>query len=214
MDRGYGHRAILSAAIGGGIIVLSGTGRLVAQGPPPTTATPWVQASPSTLPKPPSAKPLHLEKPPVLPPGGGSPFKDEVARSLARKREEELARQGALPMTGPVAVPLRLVPRLSPEENEAYQRNLALWRAMPPDERKEIRGLAAERIREETEKAYANSGLNLNEDQREVFKLRYRQERRRLEREIQETAAAERSRRIPEIMDRLKREFGGPNARP
>ena len=69
------------------------------------------------------------------------------------------------------------------------------------------RGLAAEGMREEIAKAYESSGLNLNDDQKEMFALRYKQERRRLERDIQQKAKAERARRLPEIMDRLKREF-------
>ncbi len=128
-----------------------------------------------------------------------SPSREEIAKAMARKREEELAKA----TTAAPAKP----PRLSPEEREAYERNLGLWLALPPEERQALRGQATERIREETEKAYVNSGLNLNGDQREVFALRYRQERRRLEREIQEKAAAERARRLPEIMDRLKHEF-------
>ena len=97
--------------------------------------------------------------------------------------------------------------QLSPEDREGYERNLSLWRSLPPEDKKAIRGLATERIQEETEQAYASSGLNLNDDQREVFALRYRQERRRLEREIQEKALAERNRRLPEIIERIKHEF-------
>ena len=131
---------------------------------------------------------------------------------MARKREEELARQTAA--ASPAARPLPprlLLPRLSPDENAAYERNLALWLALPSEEKKEIRGLAAERVQQETEKAYESSGLNLNQDQREMFALRYRQERRRLERDLQEQARTERDRRMPEIMDRLKREFANGN---
>ncbi len=137
------------------------------------------------------------------------PTQEEIARAMARKRQEELAGQP----TATPAKPPRAEPRLSPEERGAYERNLGLWLALPPEERQALRGQATERIHEETEKAYGSSGLNLNDDQREVFALRYRQERRRLEREIQEKAAAERARRLPEIMDRLKREFPAtPNA--
>ena len=194
MDRRHGHRAVLSAAavVSAAGLLLALADSLRAQSPPaPATATPWVQASPPAA----------------------SPSREELARTMARRREEELAKQAsasAAPAVKPLPVPPRTVPRLSPEENEAYDRNLALWLALPPEEKKELRSLATERVQEETEKAYASSGLNLNAGQREVFALRYRQERRRLEREIQEKAAAERARRLPEIMDRLRREFGAP----
>ncbi len=133
-----------------------------------------------------------------------SPSREEIAQAMARKREEELGKPS--PASTPVKPP-RAEPKLSPDERAAYERNLGLWLALPPEERQALRGQATERIREETEKAYVSSGLTLNNDQREVFALRYRQERRRLEREIQEKAAAERARRLPEIMDQLKHEF-------
>ena len=121
---------------------------------------------------------------------------------MARKREEELAKQPPVP-----AKPPRTTPQLTPEEREDYDRNLSIWLTLPVEEKQAIRGLATERIREEIEKAYADSGLRLNDDQREVFALRYRQERRRLEREIQAKASAERERRMPELIERIKREF-------
>ena len=71
---------------------------------------------------------------------------------------------------------------------------------------------ADERAKQETDKAYQESGLTLDRDEREVFDLRYRQERRKLERELQDRANAERARRLAEISDRLKHEFTGRTA--
>ena len=70
-----------------------------------------------------------------------------------------------------------------------------------------MRKEADERMRAEIEKAYQESGLHLDKDRREVFGLRYRQERRRLERDLQEKLEAERARRLPGVIDELKREF-------
>ena len=150
-----------------------------------------------------SVPPGKASSPPPSPSPSASPSREEIAKAMARKREEELAK-AASPAP---SKPLHAEPQLSSDEREAYERNLTLWLAMPPEERQALRGQATERIREETERAYASLGLNLNDDQREVFALRYRQERRRLERELQEKAAAERARRLPEMMERLKREF-------
>ena len=147
--------------------------------------------------------PTPTPQPPAAAVPSATPSTEEIARTMARKREEELAK----PPAAPAVRPPRGEPPLPPDEREAYERNLTLWLALPPEERQALRGQATERIREETEKAYQNSGLNLNDDQREVFALRYRQERRRLEREIQEKATAERARRLPEIMERIKHEF-------
>ena len=89
------------------------------------------------------------------------------------------------------------IEQLPPEERKAFKRNLRVWRELSPDEREVVRKDADERMRTEIEKAYQESGLHLDKDRREVFGLRYRQERRRLERELQEKLEAERARRLP-----------------
>ncbi len=209
MDRRIRHCAVLTTAAFVGTVSLV---NLYAQSPSPAsssstavTATPWVQASP-----PPAASPAKpaavspVKAPSSTPKPSATPTREEIARAMARKREEELARDRPMPAK---LQPPRDSPQLAPEEREAYERNLNVWLTMPPEEKQTIRGLAADRTREEIAAAYEGSGLNLNDDQKEVFALRYRQERRRLEREIQQKAKAERARRLPEIMERLKREF-------
>ena len=81
---------------------------------------------------------------------------------------------------------------------------------MAPDERQALRNQARERNREEIAAAILDSGLALDADQREVFILRYQQERRKLERDLLERANAERARRLPKILADLKREFAAP----
>lgn len=95
-------------------------------------------------------------------------------------------------------------------EREAFLRNLQRWRAMPQAEREAIRQqfrIKNDQRRVEAERALADTGLQLGPDQREVFLLRYQQERRKLERELREALRAERARRLPEVNARLKREF-------
>ena len=101
----------------------------------------------------------------------------------------------------------RRIEQLPPEEREAFKRNLKVWRDLSPDEREAVRKAADERTRTEIEKAYQESGLHLDKDRREVFGLRYRQERRKLERELQDKLEAERAHRLPGIVEELKREF-------
>jgi hypothetical protein len=108
----------------------------------------------------------------------------------------------------------RRMEQLPPEERETFKRNLETWRGLPPDERAALRNIAHEHMHAEIDKAMQDSGLRLNEDQRELFSLRYTQERRKLERDLQSQAATERARRMPEIVARLRREFGGPAAAP
>ncbi len=80
------------------------------------------------------------------------------------------------------------------------------------EERESLRREAGARVHAEVEKAIQESGLHLDPDRREVFALRYTQERRKIERTIQREAAAERARLLPEILARLKVEFGAASS--
>ena len=108
----------------------------------------------------------------------------------------------------------RRIDQLPPDEREAFKRNLRVWRQLTPEERESARKEAADRTHEEVERAYGQSGLRLDKDQREVFGLRYRQERRKLERELQEKMDAERTRRLPAMVEELKKEFADKTAAP
>ncbi len=107
----------------------------------------------------------------------------------------------------------RVIEQLPPEERAVFLRNFQRWAQLTTEERQTLRRQADERrqrIMEEMETALRESGLHLDEDRRQVFMLRYRQERRKLELELQEKIATERARRTPEIVERLKREFETP----
>ena len=187
--------------------------RWVQASPPPGTATP--------APKPPAAKPLKPtpSASPATPSATASP--DEVAREMMHRRAVEQQRAQAADKAAPQRAAkdgkkeAARLEQLPPDERAAYQRNLPLWQQMPAEEREELRRQANERVRQETDKAYQESGLNLDPDQREVFDLRYKQERRKVERELQEKINAERARRLAEVSERLKREFAArPMASP
>jgi hypothetical protein len=106
----------------------------------------------------------------------------------------------------------RHLEQLPPEERETFKRNLETWRTLPPEERAALRTMAHARMHAEIDKAIQDSGLRLNEDQRELFSLRYTQERRKLERDLQSQMETERTRRLPEMLARLRREFSGGGA--
>ena len=228
MDRR--HRPLLSWLAAGGALLFPSAVNLSAQQPTPApavSATPWVQASPppgltptpaprpaegSPTPKPPP-KPKPSPKPSVAP--AATPSQDDLAREMMRRREAEQRAQDAKAdrpevKTGkkdaPAEPPMRL-DQLPPDERAAYQRNLPLWRQLPEEERDALRKRADERARQEIDRAYQETGLNLDHDQREVFDLRYKQERRRLEHDLQEKANAERQRWLVEVTARLKQEF-------
>ncbi len=179
------------------------------------TATPSPKPTPIPTPKPTAPKPAPFPAVPKptaarapatpAPFDAAAPSAEETKAKMLREREREL---NALPQS-PFGQPA-----LTDDEQMTFQNNARLWNKLLPEEQQAILGQAGRRIREETEQAYGQTGLNLNDDQREVFALRYRQERRRLERELQDKANNERSRRVPLILEQLKREFGKMSASP
>lgn len=109
----------------------------------------------------------------------------------------------------------RFLEQLPPGERESFLRNFKRWRELSPQERETLRGQAGRhraRMLEEAGRALQESGLKLSDDRREMFLLRYSQERRKLERELREKAEEERARRLPAIHEALKREFATPPA--
>ena len=212
MDRR--HRAVLSLAGGWMLFALAGTLSAQQTATPAASATPWVQASPppglaaptpaprpvETVPPPKPPKPPKAPKPPKeIPVPSATPTQEELTRQMMQRRAAE---QGDAKPKEPVRLD-----QLPPDERAAYQRNLPFWRQLPADQQDALRRRADERARMELDKAYQDTGLNLDHDQREVFDLRYRQERRRLEHDLQEKANAERQRWLVEITARLKQEF-------
>ncbi len=185
MDRGR-HRALLKTfSLAGTVaagLLLAATGTIRAQG---------------------SASPVpSVAVPPPVPTASATP--DARKRAAAEKAMVEHRQRDLAANTQEAQ---RRIEQLPPEEREAFKRNLKVWRDLTPEEREAVRKEADERVRAEAEKAYQETGLHLDKDRREVFGLRYRQERRRLERDLQEKLEAERARRLPGIIDGLKREF-------
>lgn len=106
---------------------------------------------------------------------------------------------------------------LPPGRQAMFQRNLPRWQAMTAGEQEFLRRRYDQRRemrRAQAERAMAESGLRLDDDGRGRYVHRYTQERRRLERELRRAADAERARRLPEVHERLRREFEpGPGLR-
>ena len=149
--------------------------------------------------------------------GGGSPAPSPAATpaALPRKRAaERMAERRQRELAAGDQEAQSRIDALPSEEREAFKRNLRLWRQLTPEEREAMRKEVTDRTREEVERAYQQSGLHLDKDQREVFGLRYRQERRKLERELQEKMEAERTRRLPGLVEGLKKEFADKPAAP
>ena len=148
---------------------------------------------------------------PMMMPGPPEPV--TVVPGGGRIRAAIIAEQMGEPPEAGGGVAARLA-RMTPAEQEAFKRNLLIWQQMPREQRQALREQFNQHKREEVQAALRESGLNLNSDQREMFALRYMQERRKLERDIQDQANAERARRMPEIIERLRREFGAGRPAP
>jgi len=105
--------------------------------------------------------------------------------------------------------------QLSPEQQEKVLLNLLRWQDLSQDEREVLR--QRERVQRQKQEAsineaYQKSGLQLNEEQRALFRKRYLQERRRLEEQLVHEIQEKRQVGIATIIDLLKKEFS--NAKP
>ena len=104
----------------------------------------------------------------------------------------------------------RVFEQLSTDQQKKFLENLDQWKNMPAEERDLIRDrelLRREKIAQEIQASIINSGLHLNDDQREVYALRYTQERRKIEESIHQEIEQKRQSMVGEMQARLKVEF-------
>jgi hypothetical protein len=102
--------------------------------------------------------------------------------------------------------------KMAPKERERFLENLNRWKSMGEDERRKLKEAGRDdwsRMREEVDKAIKDLGLTLDRDQREVFELRFRQERRKVEQKVREQMDAIRRPLLDEMQEVLRKEFGG-----
>jgi len=81
---------------------------------------------------------------------------------------------------------------------------------MSPKERDRMRKRERahrERLKREAEMALHDAGLRLDQEKRDLFEQRYLQERRKIERELQQEVEAKRHQQLPALNERLKKEF-------
>ena len=103
---------------------------------------------------------------------------------------------------------------LPAEAKKRFMENWSRWRKMDSREREKLmEGAFKERQRREEviDKALADLGLNLTRDQREVFELRYRQERRKLEEALRDEVTSMRESRLKVMLEELRKEFAAEN---
>lgn len=99
---------------------------------------------------------------------------------------------------------------VSPEQRAKFLENWQKWRSLDDQERQKIRQrVVAERfaVDKALDEMIEKSGLELDRDQRELFALRLRQERRKSEEKIRDAIKTLRAELDEEILARLKAEF-------
>lgn len=104
---------------------------------------------------------------------------------------------------------------MSPEERQRFEKNWEHWKAMDDHERQEWKQRAMEarqRMKQTVDQAIAELGLQLTDDQRQVFTLRYFQERRKIEEELCKEMSAKRDQMLSDMLQRLKTEFNDPKS--
>lgn len=104
----------------------------------------------------------------------------------------------------------RIFEQLTPEQRQRLRDNFERWAKLPPDERDTLRDqeqVRREKIAREMEETIKKTGLNLDPDRRQVFALRYAQERRKIEEQIRKEAEAKRQPMMRDMIERLKNEF-------
>ncbi|HEY8901481.1 MAG TPA: hypothetical protein VIM61_13800 [Chthoniobacterales bacterium] len=103
--------------------------------------------------------------------------------------------------------------QMDPKEREHFRENLERWKAMGDKERMDWKRRAAaeqDRLRKSVDDAIEKTGLTLTPDQREVFTLRYRQERRKIEEQLCKEIDVKRKAKVAEMLTQLKAEFTKP----
>lgn len=104
----------------------------------------------------------------------------------------------------------RFLEKLTPEQHQRLKENLERWNKLPKAQQEELRRgekLRKERILKEIKNAIQQSGLKLNEAQRQLFVFRYDQERRIIEEKLREEMDAKRKMAVAELSKQLAIEF-------
>jgi hypothetical protein len=155
---------------------------------------------PGTGPQPPSAvQPPQAPPKPPLPEGGqGHPGRHAWSPGPARDKDNKDRSNE------------RWMEKLPPEQREQFRNNLEKWQNMAPEMREEVRRQEEQRrdrINKEVGDILKRTGLQLDRDRREVFALRYTQERRKIEEQLRKEMEERRKPMLEDLVGRLKAEF-------
>jgi len=155
---------------------------------------------------------LAPSSPPKRPDAGKRPSQDSKADRDADKMDAMPSKAANKQQPG-IEIPDQLqnmLQKMEPEQRQRFWQNLQKWQNMDAEEkdylRNRVQGMQEE-IRKEASQALAKSGLKLDGDRKEVFELRFFQERRKLERDLREKMERDRQDGMRAIIVRLRKEF-------
>ncbi len=99
---------------------------------------------------------------------------------------------------------------LTPEQRKKFLENVQRWKSLPPEQRAELRRseeFRRKRILKEVNDAIAQSGLKLDEEQRQLFTFKFAQERRTIEENLRQEMEKKRSAAVNDLIQQLVSEF-------
>ena len=111
----------------------------------------------------------------------------------------------------------RIFDELSPDQRKKFLDNLNQWKAMSPEEQELFRDrdlFRRQKIAAEIQDAANKTGLHLDDDQREIFALRYTQERRKIEDALRKETDQQRQTMVSDMIARLRLEFSSSTPPP
>lgn len=101
---------------------------------------------------------------------------------------------------------------LPPEQRKKMMENFERWKNMSEEERQKARERFHNQekfLHQGVKNALEKSGLQLDDEQREAFTLRYIQERQRVEETLRKEFSEKRRQMMDEVVDKLREEFSG-----
>ena len=99
---------------------------------------------------------------------------------------------------------------MTPEQRQKFRQNLERWKKLPPEQQAELRKneeFRRKRILGEINDAIRHSGLNLDNDQRQLFTFKYAQERRTIEENLRKEMEDKRHVAVDDMVKQLVAEF-------
>ena len=99
---------------------------------------------------------------------------------------------------------------MTPEQRQKFLQNLERWKTLPPEQRAELRKneeFRRKRILGEINDAIAQSGLKLDDDQRQLFTFKFAQERRTIEDRLRKEMEEKRRTAVNVLIQQLVTEF-------